>query len=109
MATDSQSPLTPIANVGSQGECAAMTGHLKIEPMYGFGWSAAGLPGTRDTPAPFSIRLTHSTDGEWNGKVETPGHEFQGRNVCLTQRHRDFDGIVNVVVVGAATGFAAIV
>ena len=79
---------------------------MKLEPIYGYGWSAPDRPGTRDTPEPFVIRIAQSTEGVFSGVVDTVGHEFEGLLMRLSNRHEQPDGIVNVEVEGAANGWA---
>jgi hypothetical protein len=71
---------------------------LSVEPIYGWGWVGTAPDQTRDTPAPFNLLLSLTGEGEWEGVVQTPGHEFEGQTVTLLQRHRDWDGCVNVTV-----------
>jgi hypothetical protein len=81
---------------------------LNVEPIYGYGWSAAGIAGSRNTPAPFTARATDSADEGWAGKVEMPGHEFDGQALSMVKRHTFFDGAVTVVLDGVANGWALI-
>ena len=81
---------------------------IYIEPSYGYGWVPLGESRVRDTPAPFQVRLTDLGDGEWSGIVETLGHEFDGLKVHLSQRHRTWEGTVNVDVEGAAFGWGTV-
>lgn len=81
---------------------------MKLKPIYGYGWSAFDAPGTRQTPAPFTVRVLESSEGAWTGTVETSGHEFDSRTVRFSKRHEEFDGIVNVVVELTASGWATI-
>jgi hypothetical protein len=82
--------------------------HLNLQPIYGYGWYDAVSSGQRDTPSPFAVRVTDTRDGQRSGTVETPGHEFEGQTVQLSQRHVEADGAFNVHIDGVASGWAII-
>ena len=81
---------------------------LEVEPIYGYGWSCTGASETRETPTPFMARVAGSVDKGWIGKVEMPAHEFDGQAIRMSKRHTVFDGTVNVILDGIATGFAVV-
>ena len=75
-----------------------MSGQLPITPIYGWGWSRDDENAIIEVPPPFSIVLELVGPPEWRGTVATVGHEFDGRKVWLSKRHKDWDGYFNVQV-----------
>ncbi|MEM0928153.1 MAG: hypothetical protein AAGI89_02570 [Pseudomonadota bacterium] len=70
---------------------------IDVVPSFGYGWSHADgrrLP----EPRQFQLKISKVGIGHWTGLVTTRDHPFEGRLVVLTQRHRPWDGAVNVVV-----------
>lgn len=82
---------------------------MKLEPIYGYGWSAQDHLNLRATPEPFVVRIVQSSEGSWSGIVETGGHEFEGSIVHLSNRHEPSDGVVNIKVEGLASGWARMI
>jgi hypothetical protein len=82
---------------------------LKVYPQYGYGWSPANTQAIRETPLPFSVRITEELPGAWNGVVEAPGHEFHGCDISMSQRYAEPEGTLSVTVDGKATGWASLV
>ena len=82
---------------------------LRVTPTYGYGWRASKDGSAREIPEPFSMRLGSQSNGAWAGIIHEPGHEFHGHPTHLSRRHGgEWDGQVNVVVEGAATGFGVL-
>ena len=99
----------PVADDRNHDDSANMSARLlTVKPIYGYGWSGAVSGCTRDTPLPFSARVTGAPDTGWTGNVEMSGHEFDGQAISLTKRHILFDGVVNVEIEGLATGWASV-
>ena len=70
---------------------------IKVYPIYGWGWFIDGKP-RFEIPEPFEMTCRKHSNKEWSGDVITPGHEFQGRSVRISQRHVEWTGNVNVEV-----------
>lgn len=70
---------------------------IKVVPIYGWGWVVAGSP-RFEVPDPFTVQLEHAEATRWSGIVLDSGHEFEGRQVDLSQRHVSLTGHVNIVV-----------
>ena len=71
---------------------------LSVKPIYGWGWVGAPPNPVRKPPEPFAFLPSRMSAGEWEGVVQTPGHEFDEQRVSLTQRHLEWDGCVNVTI-----------
>ncbi len=82
-----------------------MSNFLKLLPMYGYGWT--GGQTTRETPTAFSVHITEEEAGVWKGVVTTPSHEFDGRAISMSQRHSEWDGILNVTLEGGVSGWVS--
>jgi hypothetical protein len=61
------------------------------------GWMVAGVP-HEQAPEPFTMALQSSEPKRWLGLVLDSGHEFEGRNVELKQRHDEWTGEVKIIV-----------
>ena len=86
---------------------------IDVEPAFGWGWVFNGLP-RFEVPEPFSINLQSVGDHSCKGIVISVGHEFEGLEILLSQRHVEWSGHVNVEVhpsdsgLEPTTGFATI-
>ena len=67
------------------------------------GWVTAGAP-RELAPEPFTMALVSSEPKRWLGLVLDNGHEFEGRNVELKQRHDEWTGEVEIIVEPAGPG-----
>ena len=70
---------------------------IKVFPIYGWGWVIAGSL-RFEVPGPFTVQLEHAAATRWSGVVLDSGHEFEGQQVELSQRHMSWTGDVNIVV-----------
>lgn len=70
----------------------------RITPVQGWGWIGKPPPSDRDTPEPFDLAHVRRADDGWKGEVDTAGHEFHGMTALFTQRHVEWDGLVNLSV-----------
>jgi len=87
---------------------------ITLRPIYGWGW-LNGSGESRDEPLSFNVRLNETTQGNWKGAVTSADHEFFGLVADLSQRHKEWDGVVNVQlqkigsdVMPVAVGYAEI-
>jgi hypothetical protein len=71
---------------------------MTLEPIYGWGWVGTPPDPTRETPVSFTLAASTEGPGRWAGVVQTPGHEFDGLEATLSQRHPEWDGCVNVTI-----------
>jgi hypothetical protein len=70
---------------------------IKVHPVNGNGWVVAGLA-RLEVPEPFTMQVEHSDGIRWWGIILDVGHQFEGRQVKLSKRHRPFMGYVNIAV-----------
>jgi len=70
---------------------------VNVTPVSASEWVVGGVP-RELAPEPFTMALQSSEPKRWLGLVLDNGHEFEGRNVELKQRHDEWTGEVEIVV-----------
>ena len=70
---------------------------VNVTPVSASGWMVAGMP-QELAPEPFTMALQCFEPKRWLGLVLDNGHEFEGRNVELKQRHDEWTGEVEIIV-----------
>lgn len=80
----------------------AETDTLRMPPIYGWGWVGTPPEATRDTPEPFDLVHVQRVGEGWEGTVSTAGHEFAGMTARFSQRHVEWDGLVNLSVLSGS-------
>lgn len=71
---------------------------LTVTPIFGARWSDRF-----DPPEPFQMEVFLHGPPRWSGVVVSPDHEFYGRRLSLSQRHKDWNGLVNVTIDASET------